>query len=67
MADIFSADIEEKLEIKEGMTQTEIDRINTLKAQRESEKTLIDDMMSTTSCVKDDSIKFINKKNKNKK
>ena len=66
MADIFSADIEEKLEIKEGMTQTEIDRINTLKAQRESEKALIDDMMST-SCVKDDSIKFINKKNKNKK
>jgi hypothetical protein len=66
MADIFSADIEEKLEIKDGMTQKEIDRINTLKAQRESEKALIDDMMST-SCVKDDSIKFINKKNKNKK
>ena len=47
MADIFSADIEEKLEIKDNMTQKEIDRILALKAQRESEKELIDDLMST--------------------
>jgi|LakMenEpi03Aug12_release.lakeMendotaPanAssembly.Ray.scaffolds.fasta_scaffold2590664_2 hypothetical protein len=48
MADIFSADIEEKLEIKDNMTQKEIDRILALKAQRESEKELIDDLMSTS-------------------
>ena len=48
MADIFSADIEEKLEIKEGMTQKEIDKILALKAQRESEKELIEDLMGTS-------------------